>query len=124
MDDVSERSEKHQAAVGFRIAGMSVRKRVEVVLGEPVNVGDWVRIPLSWTPTFPASLFPTLDGKLELFPLDPSSTRLTVSGTYTPPFDALGQNLDDMVMHSVAKATLQDLAEAVAEGIDRTLVSG
>ncbi len=115
VDSVEESSEKHLTSVGFKVAGIPVRKQVQVTLGEPVSEGDWLRIPLSWTPTFPANLFPSLDGKLELFPLDPSSTRLTVSGTYTPPLDALGQNLDEVVMHSVAEATLKDLVQAIAD---------
>ncbi len=118
---VGSRSPQHLAAVGFKVAGIPIRKRVEVTLEEPVRRGDWLEIPITWKPTFPKSLFPTLLGKLMIAPLEAGRTRLTVSGIYQPPFDALGKNLDEALMHRAAEATFKDLAESIAAEIDRTL---
>jgi hypothetical protein len=100
--------------VGMRVAGVSVHKRVTVELGEPEHKGDWTSVPISWKATFPERLFPVLFGHLELVPVDRDVTRLTVSGMYEPPLGKLGELIDDAVMHGVAEATVQEVAESIA----------
>ncbi len=124
VSKVGGRSPKHLAAVGFKVAGLPIRKKVEVTLEEPVHRGDWLEIPISWKPTFPQALFPTLLGKLTVAPLDKGRAKLTVSGIYQPPFAALGINLDEALMHRAAEATFQDLADSIAAEIARVLVAG
>ena len=121
VSKVGDRSDKHLAAVGFKVSGLPVRKHVEVSLGEPMVTGDWVTIPISWKPTFPASLFPVFDGRVKLVPHLDGHTRLTVSGTYEPPFDALGRTLDEAGMHTAAEATLRELAESIGSAVNRRL---
>ena len=121
VSKVGDRSDKHLAAVGFKVSGLPIRKHVEVTLGDPIVTGDWVTIPISWKPTFPASLFPVFDGRLKLVPHLDGHTRLTVSGTYEPPFDALGRTLDEAGMHTAAEATLKELAESIATAVNRKL---
>ena len=121
VSKLGDRSDKHLAAVGFRVSGLPIRKHVEVSLGEPITTGDWVTIPISWKPTFPASLFPVFDGRLKLVPHLEGHTRLTVSGTYEPPFDSLGRTLDGAMLHNAAEATIKELADSIAEGLRRTL---
>ena len=121
VSKVGNRSDKHLAAVGFKVSGLPIRKHVEVTLGFPVRTGDWIMIPVSWRPTFPASLFPVFDGRLKLVRDAEDHTLLTVSGTYDPPFDALGRTLDEIAMHRAAMATLKELAESIAAGVNRTL---
>jgi hypothetical protein len=99
--------------VGMRVAGISVRKRVAIELGEPEKKGDWTDVPISWKATFPEKLFPVLTGHLELVPVEKGVTRLTVSGMYKPPFGRLGAMLDDALMHSVAEATVRELTESI-----------
>ncbi|TMD07194.1 MAG: hypothetical protein E6J02_07435 [Chloroflexi bacterium] len=114
-------SDKQLAAVGFHIAGMPVRKRVDVAIGDPSVTGDWVTIPIYWKPTFPAGLFPVFDGRLTLVPHAPGHSRLTISGLYEPPFDSLGRTLDEAMMHSAAEATLKELAESIGAGLNGVL---
>ena len=121
VSKVGDRSDKHLAAVGFRVSGLPIRKHVEVSLGDPIVTGDWVTIPISWKPTFPASFFPVFDGRLKLVPHLDSHTRLTVSGTYEPPFDSIGRTLDEVGLHTAAEATLAELAESIATAVNRML---
>ena len=118
---VGDRSDRHLAAVGFKVSGLPIRKHVEVSLGEPIQAGDWVTIPISWKPTFPASLFPVFDGRLKLVPHLDGHTRLTVSGTYEPPFDSVGRTLDEVAMHTAAEATLQELVDSIAAAVNKSL---
>jgi hypothetical protein len=106
------------SAVGLRVAGVSVLKRVTVDLGEPVSEGSWTNVPISWKATFPERLFPVLVGKVELAPVDTKVTRLTVSGMYEPPLGRLGALIDDAIMHSVAEATVREVTESIAKQLD------
>lgn len=101
--------------VGLRIAGVTIRKRVTVELGEPENRGEWTNVPVTWKATFPERLFPVLTGRLEIVPVEKQKTRLTVSGMYEPPLGRLGALIDDAVMHSVAEATVRELTESIAK---------
>ena len=104
--------------VGPRIAGVQVRKRVAIEVGEPVSVSTWTAVPIKWKATFPKHLFPMMVGKIELEPVDLEVTRLTVSGTYEPPLGRLGKQLDDAVMRTVAEATIKELGESIARRLN------
>ena len=110
--------------VGLRVAGISVRKRVTVELGEPEKKGSWTNVPITWKATFPEKLFPILTGRLELTPVEKDLTRLTLSGMYEPPLGKLGELIDDAVMHGVADATVREVAESIAKQLGAVIESG
>ncbi|HYM97826.1 MAG TPA: hypothetical protein VET26_11020 [Candidatus Sulfotelmatobacter sp.] len=112
---------KNVSKVGVRVAGVPVRKRVAVEIGEPVKTSTWTVIPLTWKATFPEKLFPEMTGKIELAPSDKEVTRLTVSGMYQPPLGSLGRQIDEAVMHNVAEATVKELAESIASRLEKAL---
>jgi hypothetical protein len=109
---------KNVGSIGVHIGGVPVRKRVVVMLGEPVKTATWTVIPLDWKATFPEQLFPTMTGRIELAPVDMTTSRLTVSGMYEPPLGALGKQLNETVMQGVADATVKELAESIAKRLD------
>jgi hypothetical protein len=114
-------SSKNVGTVGTHIAGVPVHKRVTVELGDPVKTSTWTVIPLSWKATFPEQLFPTMTGRIELAPVDKNTTRLTVSGMYTPPLGRLGQQLEETLMRGAAKSTVKELAESIAKRLESAL---
>ena len=101
-------------SVGVHVAGIPVRKRVNVQFGEPVKLSTWAVVPISWQPTFGRKLFPVMNGKVDLAPVSKDETRLTVSGMYEPPLGKLGEQLDEALMHRVAEGTVRELAEQIA----------
>jgi hypothetical protein len=112
-------SGKNVGSVGVHIAGVPVRKRVAVIVGEPVRTATWTVIPLDWKATFPGTrLFPSMTGRIELAPVDKNVSRLTVSGMYEPPLGKLGKQLDETLMQGIADATVKELAESIAKRID------
>ena len=111
-------SGKNVGSVGIHIAGVPVRKRVAVKVGEPVRTATWTIIPLDWKATFPEHLFPSMTGRIELAPVDKNVSRLTVSGMYEPPLGKLGKQLDETVMQGIADATVKELAESIAKRIE------
>jgi hypothetical protein len=102
-------------AVGARIAGISVHKKVVVEVGQPARAGTYMSVPLTWRASFAQRLFPEMAGTIELAPVDTRVTRLTVSGMYEPPFGRLGRELDAALLHRVATATVKDLAESISQ---------
>lgn len=103
------------AEVGPRVAGIGIRKKVDIEFGDPMTAGSWTQIPVSWKATSAHKLFPEMTGMIELAPVDGRNTRLTVSGMYEAPLGRLGKHVDDALMHTVADATVKDLAESIAE---------
>jgi hypothetical protein len=107
-----------RTAVGPRVAGLGLLKKVAVKVGKPVTAGNWTEVPIRWQATSIKLLFPVMVGKVELAPVDGRVTRLTVSGMYQPPLGRLGEQLDDAIMHKVAEATVKELAESIAKRLD------
>jgi hypothetical protein len=106
------------AEVGPQVAGLGLRKKVAIEVGNPVTVGDSTEVPVTWQATFVQALFPVMTGKVELAPVDPRITRLTVSGMYEPPLGRLGKQLDEALMHRAAEATVKELAESIAKRLE------
>jgi hypothetical protein len=106
------------AEVGPEIAGLGLRKKVSNEVGESLTAGDWIEVPVKWQATFVKQLFPVMVGRVELAPVDPHTTRLTVGGMYQPPLGDLGKQLDDALMHKVAEATVKELAESIAKRLE------
>ena len=109
--------------VGPHLAGIPFRKKVAVEVGVAVTTGDWTEIPVTWKATFIEKLFPVMVGKVGLAPVDARTTKLTVCGMYEPPFGPLGKQVDDAFMHTVAEATVADLAESIAGRIDDAMLA-
>jgi hypothetical protein len=101
-------------SVGIHVAGVPVRKRVNVEFGEPVRTSTWAVIPISWKPTFGRKLLPVMNGKVDVSPVSKDETRLTVSGMYEPPLGRIGEQIDQVLMHNVAEGTVKELAEQIA----------
>jgi hypothetical protein len=114
-------TDKNVGSVGAHIAGVPVRKRVVVTVGEPIKTATWTVIPLSWKATFPEHLFPAMTGRIELAPVDKNISRLTVSGMYEPPLGKLGKQLDATLMQGTADGTVKELAESISQRIDATV---
>jgi hypothetical protein len=107
------------ASVGLHVAGIPVRKKVVVEFGEPARMSSWAVVPVTWKATFPEALFPIMTGKVSVSPVSKEETRLTVSGMYEPPLGKLGQELNEAGMRKVAKATVKELAQQIAERLGK-----
>jgi hypothetical protein len=107
-------------SVGVHVAGIPVRKKVSVEFGDPVQTSTWAVIPISWQPTFGRKLLPVMNGKIDVSPVSTDETRLTVSGMYEPPLGRLGEQLDEALMHNVAEGTVKELAELIAQRLQKS----
>jgi hypothetical protein len=107
--------------IGPSWASGRASRTVRVTLGQPHERGDALVIPLAWRSCELPTLFPSLDGDLELAPIDADRCRITLSASYFPPFGSLGGQLDRAVLHRVARSTarsfLARLAKILEEGV-------
>jgi hypothetical protein len=112
LDTTAARS--YLVRVGFRAAAARIAKEVELTVGAAEAPGDWLVVPVAWRATGPGGLFPALDGKLTVQPLGTHSSILWMGATYQPPLGGLGHELDDVALHNVASATIEDFLKGVA----------
>lgn len=114
-------AEKVLARVGFSILAVGVRKRAAVELGKPLQLRDWVHIPISWEAEPVSELFPRFEGELQLVPIGPRETKLALAGTYDPPLGDVGRTVDNLLMHTAAEATVKDFVEQLGKRLEQEL---
>ncbi len=104
--------------VGPLGAAPGLSKLAEVHLLDPVGRGDSAVLALRWEATGPGGgLVPVLDADIALTPAGRDSTRLSLTGSYRPPFGAVGAALDRAILHKVADATIASLLTRVADAL-------
>ncbi len=123
-----ERAHRLGSALRLHVAGLEIRKEIAIeVLGfreleRPVsNFAREGRIALRWSAAEGASVFPTMEAELALYPLSGSETQLDLTGRYTPPLGVLGAALDAVLGHRVAEACVHQFVADVAEQLRREL---
>ena len=104
---------RYVVRVGFRAVGARISKEVELTVGPPEAPGQWLVVPVSWRATGPEQLFPILDGKLTVQPLGPHSCRVWMGAIYKPPLGGFGRELNDLALHNVAEATIQEFVDGL-----------
>ena len=92
-------------------------KTVTLHADQPIERGELTVIPLTWRATGTQGVFPVLNADLEVAPISPEVTQLTLRGTYQPPLGGLGQRLDRLLMHRIAEATVRSFMRRLAESL-------
>jgi hypothetical protein len=116
VEQADGEGEELLAQVGF--GGLvRIERRVEVTFGTPLLFPSRLVLPISWKAASGQGLFPELEADLELGPIGPSRTQLSINATYRPPLGLVGRTVDRAMLHRVAEATLKDFIERVAERI-------
>jgi hypothetical protein len=114
-------AEQLLARMGFSILAVDVRKKAVVEIGNPVQLRDWLHIPISWEAQPVSDLFPRFEGELQLVPIGPGETKLALAGTYDPPLGDVGRAVDNLLMHTAAEATVKDFLEQLAKRLEKEL---
>ncbi|MEP7193165.1 MAG: hypothetical protein ABI903_09895 [Actinomycetota bacterium] len=95
------------------VPGLS--KAVKVYGGKVRDRGEGFVMPLRWSATGPSELFPIMEADLEIAPLGAVESQLRLSGSYEPPLGSIGRQLDRLLLHQLAEATVRAfLSELVA----------
>lgn len=112
--------ERITARVGPKNWPAAFGKSVEVRSGPIRRHGDAMLIAFSWEARGGASLFPCLYGDLEIAPLGPDQTVLTIRGSYEPPAGRLGRVADDLLLHRIAQSTIRAFLDALGDQLSRS----
>ncbi|MEJ7600271.1 MAG: hypothetical protein WKG01_20345 [Kofleriaceae bacterium] len=70
---------------------------------------------LGWKGVAHAALFPTMRAVLAVYALTPTETQIDLTGTYEPPLGILGEAVDAIAMHHVARDSVAGFIQAVAK---------
>jgi hypothetical protein len=89
------------------VPGLS--KAVTLHVGNVRDRGEGFVVPLQWSATGPTELFPVMEADLEVSPLGAHESQLRISGSYDPPLGAIGRQLDRLLLHQLAEATVRAL---------------
>ena len=100
-----------------RPAGTSYAKKVSLVIATPEIRTVGIVYPITWTAAGAESLFPRLVADLVLSHVGSDRTKLSLQGTYDPPFGPLGRVVDRALLHKVAESTVQDWVDRVAAAV-------
>ena len=79
--------------------------------------GDSARFALRWEVAGPGGLFPALDADITLASAGTHSTTLTLTGVYRTPLGIVSAELDWVIWHGVATATIQAFLRLLAGAI-------
>ena len=110
-----EEGEQLSLRVISSIGPIRVGKRVWAELGEMVVKPDRVTQPLRWRASGATGLFPAMVAELEFTPMGTSMTSISFMGRYVPPLGPLGREVDRMLLHRLAEASVRALLSRVVE---------
>jgi hypothetical protein len=98
------------------VHGLSKKVRLEML--EPRRVDDVLRVPLRWVVTGRGGqLFPALDADLDITAIDEQRCVLSINAVYTPPLGGIGAGVDELMLHSAARATVRSLLRGLGRAL-------
>jgi hypothetical protein len=101
--------------VGALAAVPGASRLVRVRFAKPVRRTGMMTVGLRWEATgVTGGLFPALDADIQLSALPAGASRVVLTGSYRPPLGPLGEELDRLVLATVASATIRALLARVA----------
>ncbi|WP_108667791.1 hypothetical protein [Euzebya rosea] len=100
-------------------ATRAVRAHIGGVVISDGRIGRRLRwVPLRPDASHRDTVLPAFDGRVQLLPDgDEGESLLVVTGAYEPPGGAAGRGVDALVMHHVARHTLNRLLEELVPGL-------
>jgi hypothetical protein len=100
--------------IGPSWAAGLVSREVQVMLWPARERDNALARSLTWVPSEWQSLFPLLDGEIELAPIGSDWCRISLAVAYTPPLGGFGARVDRALLHRVAASTVRSFLTQVA----------
>ena len=110
----------------FDVGGIGIKADVKVSVKNVEEKVDTIpspttRLLLEWKAATLPSLFPIMKAELAVYPLTATETQLDFSGTYEPPFGAVGKAMNAIAGYRIADASVHRFVSEVAEYLRHTL---
>jgi nucleotide-binding universal stress UspA family protein len=96
-----------------------VAKTVEIELGPVRSHDGCLVVAFAWAADSATSLFPRLEADVEVAAFATSQTTVTLRGRYAPPAGALGLQVDRLLLHRLAQATVRKFLASLCAELDR-----
>ncbi len=106
------RGEELHSKVG---PGGPIAKKVVVALGRPVMYRRGAVVPIRWRAAGAEALFPRLEGELAVERSDDETSILHLQANYKPPLGSIGSLMDRLILTRVARATVTDWVDRIAD---------
>jgi len=107
--------EQLSTSVLAQIGPVTLSKRVTVELDPPTARGDRLVQRIRWQAAVARGLFPTLDAELDFGPMGAAITLVRLSGIYIPPLGPLGREVNRVLLHRLAEASVRAFLVRVGE---------
>lgn len=99
-----------------------IAKEIVLEIGEAAKAHASTTVPISWSASGTAGLFPRMAADLVVAPIGPEQTQVSFRGTYEPPLGAVGRMLDKAVLHRIAEASVKAFIDQIAEALQKESV--
>lgn len=116
----ASRAESIAAELHVDFAGVGVKADIKILVkGIEEKTADAAAsasttLRLEWEAATLPRLFPLMQGELSVYPLTATETQLDFSGTYEPPFGAVGKTMNAIVGHRIAEVSVHRFVSDVA----------
>jgi hypothetical protein len=94
-----------------------VSREVQITLGPAREGLDTILRSLAWEASDLPSLFPLVEGDIELAPIDQDVCRVSLAVIYTPPLGEFGARVDRAIMHRIAQSTVRSFISRIATNL-------
>ena len=116
----ARRAETTVAELRASVAGVEIAAGIELELIDTrfavaPDGRQATHFVLAWKGATHAALFPTMHAVLAVYALTPTETQLDLTGTYEPPLGLLGEAVDAIAMHHVARESVAGFIQEVAK---------
>lgn len=108
------RGEELRSKVG---PGGPIAKEVVVAIDRPIMHRRGAVVPIRWRAAGAESLFPRLEGELAVEGDGGSTSILHLQANYKPPLGSIGSIMDRLILTRVARATVTDWVDRIAEWV-------
>ncbi len=116
----ASRAESVAAELHVDFAGMGVKADIKIIVkGIEEKAPDTTSsasttLFLEWEAATLPRLVPLLQGELSVYPLTTTETQLDFSGSYEPPFGAVGKTMNAIAGHRIAEVSVHRFVSDVA----------
>jgi hypothetical protein len=125
----ASRAESVAAELHVDFAGVGVKADIKIVVkGIEEKAADAAssastKLLLEWEAATLPRLFPLMQGELSVYPLTSTETQLDFSGTYEPPFGAVGKTMNAIAGHRIAEVSVHRFVSDVAGYLRQALAT-
>jgi hypothetical protein len=99
----------------IHISVKNIEEKIVDATSSPIT-----RLLLEWEAATVPGLFPLMKGELSVYPLTSTETQLDFSGSYQPPFGAVGRTMNAIVGHRIAEVSVHRFVSDVAGYLRQT----